>query len=100
MTVFKGNGVVWDKANKKNLCRFVDGIYETNDEREIKILKSIDSVVLVSEPPKETKEPQKKEVTKTKKALVEEAKKAGVKGADRMNKDELQAELDSLDGEE
>ena len=38
---FYGNGVVWDGANQRRLCSFSNGIYETNDAREIAILKSI-----------------------------------------------------------
>ena len=36
---FHGKGVVWDKENHKPLCRFVDGIFETDDERTIQLLK-------------------------------------------------------------
>lgn len=30
---FYGHGVVWDKENNKTLCRFENGILETNDDR-------------------------------------------------------------------
>lgn len=36
---FYGNGIVWDKQNNKRLCKFVNGEYETDDPRAIKILK-------------------------------------------------------------
>jgi len=35
---FYGNGVCWDAQKKKPLCSFKDGIYETEDAREISIL--------------------------------------------------------------
>ena len=36
--VFRGNGVVWDKARNKALCRFEKGRFLTNDIRIIAIL--------------------------------------------------------------
>lgn len=38
--VFYGNGAVWDAVKGRVLCRFVDGKYETSDEREIAILSA------------------------------------------------------------
>jgi len=38
---FYGNGVVWDKDNSKRLCKFIDGVYSTEDKREIEIIKQI-----------------------------------------------------------
>lgn len=35
---FYGRGKVWDKENKKILCEFVNGEFETTDERIIAIL--------------------------------------------------------------
>lgn len=35
---FFGTGSVWDAQNKKILCKFEDGIYETEDAREIGLL--------------------------------------------------------------
>jgi hypothetical protein len=40
--IFYGNGVVWDAEKKRILCEFVDGIYITDDDREIKILMGLD----------------------------------------------------------
>ena len=37
--LFFGQGVVWDKAKNKELCKFEKGEYETNDTRIITILK-------------------------------------------------------------
>ena len=36
--IFYGNGVIWDKAKNKALCRFEDGKLLTNDIRIISIL--------------------------------------------------------------
>lgn len=33
--VFKGNGVVWDAEKGRALCRFENGVLETNDSRVI-----------------------------------------------------------------
>ena len=30
---FFGNGLVWDKDNNKNLCKFDNGEFETEDKR-------------------------------------------------------------------
>lgn len=54
---FYGIGGVWDKENDKILCRFVDGEFQTEDKRVIKILTELgyksDSVAPnVSEAPK------------------------------------------------
>lgn len=38
---FKGAGIVWDKRHDKPLCKFVDGVYETNDTKEQAILKEL-----------------------------------------------------------
>lgn len=35
---FLGKGTVWDASNNRILCRFIEGTYETTDEREIEIL--------------------------------------------------------------
>ena len=37
---FYGNGVVWDPAEKKRLCKFIDGVYETKDPGVIAKLKA------------------------------------------------------------
>ncbi len=29
--IFLGNGIVWDKETNKQLCKFVDGKFETDD---------------------------------------------------------------------
>ncbi|MEN2765829.1 hypothetical protein [Ornithinibacillus xuwenensis] len=39
--IFKGSGLVWDKENKKILCRFEDGEYNTDVKREQIILKEL-----------------------------------------------------------
>lgn len=36
---FYGNGIVWDGANNKVLCKFVDGVYDAKDLRIINILR-------------------------------------------------------------
>lgn len=41
MVTFKGNGIVWDSKKNKLLCKFEDGIFTTEDERIIDILKSL-----------------------------------------------------------
>ena len=51
---FKGNGIVWDAAKKKNLCKFksvgyVEGVYQigeftTDDSRTIELLKDYPTV--------------------------------------------------------
>ncbi|OEH86248.1 hypothetical protein BHU72_11990 [Desulfuribacillus stibiiarsenatis] len=38
MITFYGTGLVWDKENNKLLCKFVDGKFETNDQRTANIL--------------------------------------------------------------
>jgi hypothetical protein len=30
--VFYGNGIVWDAVKNKNLCKFIDGKYETDSD--------------------------------------------------------------------
>lgn len=35
---FYGNGIIWDKENNKKLCKFVNGVFETNDKRIIDTL--------------------------------------------------------------
>lgn len=37
---FLGNGLVWDSAKNKVLCKFIEGKYTTSDTREIDILKN------------------------------------------------------------
>lgn len=72
MTIFKGNGLVWDREKNKPLCKFNDGKYETDNARTIKLLKEIPSVELVSEDEpaeNEPAEPTKKEII----ALLEES---------------------------
>ncbi len=39
--IFYGTGIVWDAENNRPLCRFVGGKYETNDSREIVLLKQM-----------------------------------------------------------
>ena len=51
---FKGNGVVWDAARKKNLCKFEgsgytegvwhEGTFTTDDSRTIELLKDYPTV--------------------------------------------------------
>ena len=36
----KKNTIVWDGENDKPLCKFVNGVYDTSNEREIAILKA------------------------------------------------------------
>jgi len=38
---FYGNGMVWDKAKNKPLCRFVGGVFETDDMEIAKKLVEI-----------------------------------------------------------
>lgn len=57
--IFYGTGTVWDVENKRVLCEFVDGIYITNDDREIKILMGLDYRYIVA--PQEV--PQQEEVS-------------------------------------
>jgi len=38
---FYGNGLVWDKELDQRLCKFVNGKFETNDQRTAKILKKM-----------------------------------------------------------
>ncbi len=33
--------IVWDAANNRVLCTFADGVYETDDERTIGLLKKL-----------------------------------------------------------
>jgi len=35
---FYRRGIIWDSKINKPLCKFVDGIYETEDQNEIEIL--------------------------------------------------------------
>jgi hypothetical protein len=37
---FFGNGIVWDKVNSKVLCRFKDGVYETDNVTVQNVLKT------------------------------------------------------------
>lgn len=38
---FYGQGVVWDKENDKQLCQFVSGEFETDNERTATILHTL-----------------------------------------------------------
>ncbi len=38
-TGLKCNTIVWDKENNTRLCRFVGGVFETDDKRTIDLLK-------------------------------------------------------------
>ena len=38
---FYGRGVVWDKENDKQLCEFVNGEFETDNERTATILHTL-----------------------------------------------------------
>jgi hypothetical protein len=57
--VFKGNGIVWDKERNKALCEFKNGVFETEDERTIKLLKEIypDEIKEIEPIKEEIKEP-------------------------------------------
>lgn len=90
MTKFKGTGLVWDKDKNKPLCKFIKGEYKTEDTREINLLKKIDSIEVVSdESPVLKVNTEDIVIKKTKKQLVIEAKKIGIKGADRKTAEEL-----------
>ncbi|PEO19842.1 Rho termination factor N-terminal domain-containing protein [Bacillus wiedmannii] len=41
MMKFYGHGIVWDKENNTALCTFVDGEFETSDERTVNLLKNL-----------------------------------------------------------
>lgn len=56
--------MIWDKEKKKILCRFINGEYETEDTRVIKLLKEIPTVSY-----EEEKEPEK-EIELTKKEIM------------------------------
>ena len=56
MAIFTGRGVVWDKERNKILCKFVDGSFETTDERTKNILNGLkfpcdnyDEIVIVED---------------------------------------------------
>ena len=38
---FYGQGVVWDKENDKHLCQFVNGEFETDNERTATLLHTL-----------------------------------------------------------
>ena len=76
---FYGKGIVWNKDNDKVLCKFIDGVYETEDSREISILQQnykYDGELPVIEAPQKT---IIKEVKKPILQVVESLKKKGVK---------------------
>jgi hypothetical protein len=72
MTIFKGTGLVWDREKKKRLCKFVDGKYETEDTRVIRLLKEIPTVELISED-EPAKEPKTEKTKPEIMALLDEA---------------------------
>ena len=93
--IFYGTGAVWDSENKKVLCRFVDGSFETDDKRICGKLVAL-GYACDPEPIKDAADhigesadmiESGKEVTR--KDLLATAKIRGIKGADRMTKDAL-----------
>ena len=87
---FTGYGVVWNPKAKKVMVNFKETPeYDTNDPYEIDILSSCGSVStdesVVDTTTCETIEPD----PRTRKQLVKDAKEAGIKGADRMSKEEM-----------
>jgi len=49
MTIFGGNGIIWDAEKNTILCRFDNGRYETKDKRAIEILTGFEGVTLIGE---------------------------------------------------
>ncbi len=80
--IFTGIGIIWNPKKDKILCDFQSGDYDTTDAEEITILKACPQADYVSG---EDGSAEKK----TRKQLILEAKEKGIKGADRMNTDDL-----------
>lgn len=95
MAVYRGTGIIWDGENNKPLCKFVDGRFETSNKRIIGKLKDFEGVTLIGGDV-ENEEVEDIELNLennyselNKKDLVKIAKESGVKGADRMSKEEI-----------
>ncbi len=84
--LFKGKGSVYDSENKKLLCTFVDGEYNTEDAREIRLLKTVKSITYDKESIQEPSD----SAGLTRKEMISIAKELGIKGSDRMSRDELE----------
>ena len=89
---FTGKGLVFNPKTKKVFVNFnkVD-VYETSNEDEIALLELAGCEGTGVKEASTDEEPKENEPTK--KELVATAKEAGIKGADRMSKDEIIAAL-------
>ena len=97
---FYGNGAVWDAGCNRQLCKFINGELETEDEH-------IKSTLIRLGYPYEPEDPKINEIKTedqqdlpsyepTRKELIADAKIHGIVGADRMSKDKL---IEVLKGE-
>lgn len=98
---FYGNGTVWDKDNNRALCRFVNGEFETDNERTATLLHTLgyrsesdgwktyegESEGGPSERWPVEEKPAAEE--KTKAEIIDELKQKKIKHDPRKRKDEL-----------
>jgi len=100
--IFRGTGLIWSpKDNKVILNMTKEGMFETTDNYIIDLLSKAANVVCIGDQPENTItakfEESEKSVSEenqnyeslTKKELVQIAKNSGIKGSDRMSKDEI-----------
>ena len=106
---FKGNGVVWDAARKKNLCKFEGGGYKegvwhegeftTDDPRTIELLKDYPTIpkdayaYYLAEKEKEDDEPVKELDDYTVKELKDFALENDIDLGDAKNKKDILAAI-------
>jgi hypothetical protein len=83
--------MVWDATENKNLCAFVDGVFETEDKAVIEKLIALgyESELIEGEP-----EPDDEEELK---ALRAQAKELGIKSSHLMGIDRLREEIAALE---
>ena len=93
---FFGNGIIWDAENNKNLCKFENGEFETENKRVIHILTEMgyENDGMREEEIKENEEVIEEVVEiklndKTVAELRNIAKERGIEGIYRKSKEEL-----------
>ena len=93
--------IVWDKEMNKKLCQFEKGIFDTENERTIKILTEsgykCDSVVIDITPSKEVIEAPKGNLKYMNiRELKAFAKENNISGCSNLNKEELLKKLGGI----
>jgi len=85
---FYGHGIVWNPVKNKALCKFINGELETTDSEVISNLLKL-GYEHDGEVTEEKKSEEKNEKALTVAELKKIAKSKGIKGVDRMKRNEL-----------